>query len=347
MAKQVSFEEFSKKVANLDVDDSELASYFRNYSLEGGAEATPDTMGPDIRFDPEMVDIEDIDDPRAEAAVLFKGANTLARARREIRFIRAVRDKQKKDRPVLVTEGDSWFQFPFLLKDVVDHLSDHFNVYSVGAAGDTTKNMIFKNPEYLLAIAKAREIANRPVNGFVFSSGGNDILGKEGEDRVLQKMVRPHNSGESVDLNNAYNIEAMEKQFDLIAKGYRHLVASIRAIHPDLPIFFHTYDEVWPFNPEDPADGRKGLWIQPSLSAQGVTAFADQRKITSDLITRFQQVLAAIAQEDTGVHVVDTGQPLADKLELWYDEIHPNSDGYARVALKFKETIDKVLSLQA
>jgi hypothetical protein len=41
----------------------------------------------------------------------------------------------------IVSEGDSWFQFPFLLKDVIDWLSDDYAIWSLDAAGDTLANM--------------------------------------------------------------------------------------------------------------------------------------------------------------------------------------------------------------
>ena len=73
---------------------------------------------------------------------LFGVVNGLSRSRRKKRFERSV--KKHSDRPIIVTEGDSWFQFPFLLKDVIDNLSDHFSIYSVGSAGARTSEMVYE-----------------------------------------------------------------------------------------------------------------------------------------------------------------------------------------------------------
>ena len=70
--------------------------------------------------------------------------------------------------PVLVSEGDSWFQYPIKLEDTIDHLyAKGFAVRSLDAAGDTLENML-KDREYVDAIGEAK------ASIFLFSAGGND-----------------------------------------------------------------------------------------------------------------------------------------------------------------------------
>ncbi|MDB4222951.1 hypothetical protein N9850_04200 [Granulosicoccus sp.] len=340
MSETITFEEFRAKISNLSTSDEELASYFTE--LPPDAQDKPDT-GPRVALNIDKVMIEGVDDPRVEAAVLFDGANTLARFRRRMVFRDAVKKSTTKDRKILVTEGDSWFQFPFLIKDVVDHLSDSFNVYSVGAAGDTTRNMVFKSPEYIEALLSAEDIAGRQPDGLVFSSGGNDLLGMDGEQRVLARIVRPHQPNESVDIATAFNTDLLQEQLDLVRNGYSTLIEEVGRTYPTLPIFIHGYDRVFPFNKVN-GDTRKGRWIQPPLSEQGVTQFADQRKITDHLIGLFRGILSELDNENQHVHFMETGQPLADDVSWWHDEIHATSDGFARVTETFTETINGVLA---
>ena len=288
------------------------------------------------------MELENVNDPRVEGAVLFGAANGLSRTRRLLGFQRSVHTRG--DRPVVVTEGDSWFQFPFLLKDVVDNLTEHFSVYSLGAAGDTTLNMVFIAPEYQHALIKAEAISGKPVEAFVFSSGGNDILGKSNGKRVLEDIVRKHQANEIVSLDNAFNEKVLERQFNFLRTGYEKVISDIRMTHPELPLFFHSYDRVWPFNPSNPEDGRKGIWVQPPLTAQGVTKFEDQRLITDHLIKKFSVLLQDIAANSTNVYFVDTGQPLADRLDLWHDEIHPTNAGYKLISDKFVSEIKSRLA---
>lgn len=332
-----TFDKFSEDVSNIDIPEEDLIHYFKEQEQTDKL----DGFAPNIVIDENEVDLQDVEDSRVEGAVVFRAVNGLSRNRRKKKFIRSI--KKHRDRPIIVTEGDSWFQFPFLLKDVVDNLSDHFSVYSVGAAGARASEMIFEKPEYLQALMKAKEISGRSADAFVFSSGGNDILGKEGDIWMLEQIVRKHQAGETVSLATAYQEENLRKKLEFLRIGYEKVIADIRAINPTLPLFFHSYDSVWPYNNENDQDERKGRWIQPPLNEQGVTKFVDQRLITSDLIGRFKNILQETAKSHSNVFYVDTGQPLADHLDLWHDEIHPNNKGYKIVSKHFVDEINKRL----
>lgn len=338
---KVTFQKFSLEVSNIDIPEEELLHYFAELDNTQAL----DGFAPSVVIDKNAVDLEDVEDSRVEGAVVFGAVNGLSRTRRMLRFERSV--KKHKDRPIIVTEGDSWFQFPFLLKDVIDNLSEKFSVYSVGAAGARTSEMVFDKPEYIQALLKAQQIAGRPVDAFAFSSGGNDILGKVDGNRVLEQIVRRHEPGERVSLVNAYQEENLEKQMEFLRVGYEKIIADIRAIKPDLPLFFHSYDRVWPYNQSNPEDQREGKWVQPPLSALGVTHFDDQRLITTDLIERFKNLLQNLSQTHNNVFYVNTGQPLADRLDLWHDEIHPNNKGYKMVAEHFIAAIEEKLPVPA
>ena len=43
--------------------------------------------------------------------------------------------------PLLAAEGDSWFQFPFVLKDVIDWTFERFAVYCRSEAGDASARL--------------------------------------------------------------------------------------------------------------------------------------------------------------------------------------------------------------
>ena len=70
----------------------------------------------------------------------------------------------------IVSEGDSWFQYPFLLDDVIDQLFDQFAIFSLDAAGDLLQDMK-KQDELSGAIT-----AEQP-QVVLLSGGGNDLLG--------------------------------------------------------------------------------------------------------------------------------------------------------------------------
>ena len=107
---------------------------FPDDSLKQFFTAYPDAsrpFSPAIVPNPEYVDVTAPAD-ELEGAMIMDWANSLGRQRHQIRF--KWRQHTGDRSPVLVSEGDSWFQFPILLDDVVDQLSDEFNIWSVDAA---------------------------------------------------------------------------------------------------------------------------------------------------------------------------------------------------------------------
>ena len=78
--------------------------------------------------------------------------------------------RQNPTHAKIVSEGDSWFQHP-LVFDVIDHLLDWFPIYSLGAGGDTLRNMHTKPGRLLKAINQ------ESPSILLISAGGNDILG--------------------------------------------------------------------------------------------------------------------------------------------------------------------------
>ena len=332
-----SYKEFREKIDDVTVDDDDLAKYFVALDDEGDL----DSIGPLVVIDERIVDLQSEDIILTQGAGLFQLVNSLARRRRYKKFEKSL--KEHGDRPVLVTEGDSWFQFPFILKDVVDNLTEQFSVYSVGAAGDTTRNMVFNNPEYLTAIDKAKAISGKKPDGFVFSSGGNDILGRKDGAQVLRKIIRQHQAGETISLDSVYNQEELKLALNELQRAYETLLSEIGRRYPSMPVFVHCYDRVWPFNPSDKSDTRTGKWIQPPLSRRGIESFDDQRMITDDLIKKFKHILDTVDKQHSNLHIIDTSGSLSNRLDLWRDEIHPNADGFKLVSDRFIERINSVL----
>ena len=71
--------------------------------------------------------------------------------------------------PLIAAEGDSWFQYPFCLKDVIDWVFETFAVYCRSEAGDTLENMV-RRAEYLDALERT---GGRVL---LLSGGGNDLV---------------------------------------------------------------------------------------------------------------------------------------------------------------------------
>src|SRR5690606_14215458 len=132
-SRRITLDEFERKVLDPDTPESELRQYVKVDEQASGA------MRPRLTLDTTRV-VPPENDQQRRGGMLLARLNWLARARRRRIFEARMMEKPG---PVIVAEGDSWFQFPLLLKDVIDHLLDRGRlVSSLDEAGDTLDNMV-------------------------------------------------------------------------------------------------------------------------------------------------------------------------------------------------------------
>ena len=91
-------------------------------------------------FEPEVrINASLIEEAREESALALGSLNGIARWRRQVRYRRKIGGWTGLR---IVSEGDSWFQFPFLLEDVIDQIFDEYAVFDLGAAGDLLVDLV-------------------------------------------------------------------------------------------------------------------------------------------------------------------------------------------------------------
>lgn len=227
--------------------------------------------------------------------------------------------------PRLLAEGDSWFQYPILLKDVVDHLAEDHAVYSLAEAGDTLDNMVRGQARLEKSIGQLK------IDALLISGGGNDIAGE-----ALANHIAPWTAGctraENLIAETSYNAFLTSTQEKL-----EHLFKSLGAGFPGLRIFIHGYD--WP----KPA--KHGPWLSPALQLRKVPADL-QGPVLRLLIDRYYDTLHSIAARHPGrVTVVDC-RGVVDG-NAWYDELHPDNIGFARAADRFRTAIADAFGLRS
>lgn len=101
------------------------------------------------------------------------GANRLSTKKRRAVFKHKINNGFRKDgNKIILAEGDSWFLFPFFIKDIVDHLIDKEDcaVYSMAYGGDWLTNIIYEG-KYV------EEVSLLSPDVFLISGGGNDLVG--------------------------------------------------------------------------------------------------------------------------------------------------------------------------
>jgi hypothetical protein len=335
MAKKLSYSEFKQLLMNLDVPDSEIAGYLTAKPKESGP------FDPKIVPDPSKVAMTKEGDLDVESAIRW--GNAICRWRRQARFDRRIAAGERK--PVLVSEGDSWFQFPFLIDDVIDQLEADFLIWSLDAAGDTSDNMVNRNPEYMQGLIKQK--ANG-VAGFLFSAAGNDVIGEDllGEP-VLGRLLKQHQPGKDA----AWHIDNAQLAAILttLQEDYAKVISTIRRDRSfaTLPIFIHGYDYAipggFPGDTRRPIYAKQDEWLGGPMKKKNITDSGLQRDVIRILIDALYDMLNTVAGQSmrTHVHVIDARGALS--LNDWADEIHGTSSGFKKVAKRFRSTINSAI----
>jgi N-acetylmuramoyl-L-alanine amidase len=246
--------------------------------------------------------------------------------------------------PVLVSEGDSWFQFPLLISEIVDQLGDEFLIWSTGAAGDTARNMVIDNPEYMKALRKHKD----HVQGFLFSAAGNDVIGEDPDTgrAALLDLLKDFN-GNTNDVVGHVNLAALGETLAFLHSAYSEVIETVRAERGfgALPIFIHGYDYAFPYpwrnnDKRNPVYAANDGWLGQPLAAHGIVDDGLRRKIIMFMIDALYDMLATLAgnSQASGVWVVNCRGAMP-RLSDWADEIHGTSAGFAKVAARFRPVI--------
>ncbi|MEP2707640.1 MAG: hypothetical protein ABJQ71_22715 [Roseibium sp.] len=290
-----------------EVPDEKIAPYLMVAPNEGHS------------FEPVVIPNPALVTPSAEeAAVLMSSVNRIARWRRAQAYKRKIRNWTG---PRLVSEGDSWFQYPILLKDVIDQLDPHYAIRSLGAAGDLISDMVMQD-ELISTIA-----AEQP-DAVVLSGGGNDLLG----DGRLAKALHPFDPGLSVE---EYLTPAFEDMLAEVLRLYRDILHRVVRTFPGLPVFIHGYDHALP---------ARGRWLGRPMEQKGIFDGGLQRALVAKIVDRFYDSLADVLRAPSlggQIELVDCRSLVQG---AWHDELHPENEGYARVAGRFHQRINARLS---
>ena len=251
----------------------------------------------------------------------------------------------------VIAEGDSWFTLGGMPQagNLLFNLRFPRPAAIVNCArpGDTIVNMA------RMAANGAFEQALQPDPRFdwsllLLSGGGNDLIDHAGE--IIRQNPGADTAGLAApqDYLDAARLEAVVAD---ILLGYRTL-AAMRA-DPALPVVAHTYDYATPRNSPALFFGADllGPWLYPALTAAGVPENV-WPAIGKHFIDTLGDALVALeaSGDIPGFHVADTRGTLtpAKTHDLtatthWLNEIHPNSEGYKKLAREVMRVVEGVI----
>lgn len=322
--RKISYQELLEMLADEDTKAEDLKPYLE-------AELHPDTgLAPVLVPNPELVTGTEADEARTEGALILKALNGAYKQRRRKSFFRRLR--QGSTAPILLAEGDSWFEFPIWLEDTIDHLNKDHLIFCLSEAGDELKGMVAE-AEYVDVLENLVGKLDLNIRAVLLSGGGNDIVGKP-----LHDFLRNYQPGAAA--GDLIVKTKFRQRLEEIIENYKTVIGFINRTYPDTPIFIHSYDHAVPLPAQGlkipPKDGWLGKWFRK----RGFPNGSVQAEVVKELIDRFHGALEteiAGAADLRNVHLVDCRGIVGDD---WNDELHPTDEGFARVADKFRKAFE-------
>jgi len=251
---------------------------------------------------------------------------------RDRRYASAKRDGLTR----LLTEGDSWFDYP-PHPNIVDWLEaeGHWAIKRLEKSGDTVANMASDTNLSVLRSIARRE---KPTC-ILLSGGGNDLFVPIPESSDLKwifRLLLDFDSTKTAAEHLSPTVWDMKRTEIRLA-----YVRLIDALGSFAPIVIHGYDYLIPSGERAKYDGFRvsGPWILPSMRAHNIVDPSFQREILRVLIDGFNQVLEALERAfPTSVIYVDLRGTL-DPNHDWMNEIHPTEQGFRMVEQKLAAAI--------
>lgn len=304
LAPPLTIEQFMELVDDPDTSEQDLAPYFiQDEKIATGTD-------PGFRLNEGMV-IVDPEAPALESALLLNSANGYCKMLRQKRYAKAIHGPGGSERLRIVAEGDSWFEYPFLLDDVIDQLMNHpdLAIFCCSEAGDTVSNMLPKGEFYV-------PLQREQAKVFLFSGGGNDLVDGRGLRRFLR--ARPNGANPA-----DYFTPGYKTFMDGMRSQYETLFTRVLRQQPGVHIICHGYSDAVP----RPTSGK---WLGKPMTEIGITDFNTQLAIIRIILGDLNKVLANCAHKFAG-HATYVDLRGIVPANGWHDEFHPTSYWFGKV----------------
>jgi hypothetical protein len=241
---------------------------------------------------------------------------------------------------VLVAEGDSWFDYPFM--DILHLLDDDYgyDVESVAHRGDPIEEMAYGDGQLDDLTRRLEKVQARGQvpKAILLSGGGNDVAGNE------FGMLLNHARSAIAGLNEKVLDGVINER---IRTAYVTILSAVTMVCQQqfdrtIPILVHGYDYPVP-------DGRgfmggwwllPGPWLEPGFRKKGFSALLRRIELAKHLIDSFNGMLVNITGLADFEHVshIDLRGTLptgAGYRKWWANELHPTHKGFKSVTKKF------------
>jgi lysophospholipase L1-like esterase len=260
----------------------------------------------------------------------------------------------------LLAEGDSWFTIGAvpssnLLFEL--RLARWTRILTLAYPGDTVIHMgqLANNPDLRKYVGKLN--FNYPFHAFLLSGGGNDVID------AAPRLIRPDKAPAGA-IRAEDHIDQAE--LDTLLTGIRNAYAQIVSIRDSAdskskgaPIIVHTYDYPTPRAAPAMFVGAipvLGPWLHKAFKGSGLDIVLQQQIVNllmdklADTLLSMDARQGSAATRLPAFHVIDTRNTLiaANPTEIgnsndWLNEIHPNMDGYRKIAARLSMAVNEIL----
>ncbi|QHS57453.1 hypothetical protein GWR56_18585 [Mucilaginibacter sp. 14171R-50] len=300
----------------------------------------------------------------AALAPLMAKVDAIKNQQRNGKFIAKIKNgfRGKPGNKVILVEGDSWFNYPILLSDVIDWIGMESNmaVYSLASGGDWLLNM-------LSARKYVEQLSTMHPDVFILSGGGNDLVGSN----RIAAMVDP--SGKMNELSHSewaqrlmkpggapINMDRFENGIAYLSKDFFALLMFFQLQYynifngiltsgsgdakkgkfPGIKIITQGYDYAQPNR--KPGFGIKpwrwykpfarmflghGSWLKTPLDLRGISDENVQRDVVYAMIYLFNEMMIETGELFKNIAGYDCVFHIDSRGSVgddgWTDELHP------------------------
>jgi hypothetical protein len=317
---KTSFHAVVEKVQRSTITDKELSDYFV---------AQPNPSNPfdfTIGLNSASVDIAGVEKSSKLADALAHDAS-IGRDP-QVRAVAAPKAFQRKS--PIVAEGDSWFRLPPLVMPptLIDLLQqvDGYRIDNMAHWGDTLADMILAGQFWPSLISGQSDT-------FLFSAGGNDVLGGTGG---IARFLNLFDVDHAKPSDAAYYVkQEFYDNLKLIVQNYESLIQRVHVRAPHVIMLGHGYDYVIPRS--------AGPWIGTGMVFVGLDPTFQSglcQAIIRIMIDAFNNSLARLATTYSNYRYVDLRGAIGKN--QWRDELHPTEAGAAKTAARFDKALSKL-----
>lgn len=294
-------------------------------------------------------------------------ANKKSSKKRYRNFFRRINNGFRKgENKIIVAEGDSWFQFPFFIQDIVDHLKrkEDCAVYSMAYGGDWLTNIIYEG-KYI------EDISLISPDVFLISGGGNDLVGasriammvdknpryytkyRNAED-IIEKNKHIHQGNVGLlspyDPQKILSIQHLIKkelysflwilfaQFYLIFQSFqcsaelKNMLVLTQGYDYPIPHKGFRFDIRYPLQPLVNWFTGSSKWLYTPLMLKGISEKKEMDAILHAFIFEFNLIFMEIVQQPDFPNVIHIDcRGVAKSHDDWFDELHLKSHAFEKI----------------